>query len=48
MGVAIYVFLLMSNPYAGDDTMNEKDRQMAEEFARQQSLRNKEKNDADE
>ncbi|HBX27294.1 MAG TPA: hypothetical protein DEF72_07670 [Gammaproteobacteria bacterium] len=41
IGVAIYVFLLMSNPYAGDDTMNEKDRQMAEEFARQQALKNK-------
>ena len=48
LGVAIYVFRLISNPYAGDDTMDEKDRQMAEEFARQQALKNEKKNDADE
>ena len=47
IGVTIYVFLSMSNPYAGDDTMDDKDKQMAEEFARQQALKNKEKNDAD-
>ena len=48
IGITIYAFLLMSNPYAGDDTMDKKDAELAEEFARKQALKDKQqKDDAD-